>query len=185
MGEAKVVVPPVDQAGEQGVVLASSFVARLLVAVLPSTSADFRSRFWWASASGSTSRPASTAASTSSLMARRASVACSARSATVLRCGVLHVDQLSQAVGVAQGMRDVGVGVVRGPRVMHRHTLEPRQDLRRVHPLGAPLACTVSRTSVAVDAECIQASFPAVRSPVSSKCATSAPAIRSVITGIT
>jgi hypothetical protein len=47
------------------------------------------------------------------------------------------------------------------------------------------LACTLSSTSVSVDAECIQASLPAVRSPVSSKCATSAPAIRSVITGIT
>ena len=38
---------------------------------------------------------------------------------------------------------------------------------------------------MSVDAECIQASFPAVRSPVSSKCATSASAIRSLITGIT
>lgn len=52
-------------------------------------------------------------------------------------------------------------------------------------PLVPRLACTLNRTSVPVDAECIHASFPAVRSPVSSKCATRAPAIRPVITGIT
>lgn len=36
-----------------------------------------------------------------------------------------------------------------------------------------------------VDAECIQCSFPAVRNPVPSKCATAEPAIRSRITAIT
>jgi hypothetical protein len=51
--------------------------------------------------------------------------------------------------------------------------------------LAPRLACTVNSTSVSVDAECIQCSFPAVRNPVSSKCATGASAIRSLITGIT
>src|SRR5712691_2289550 len=35
------------------------------------------------------------------------------------------------------------------------------------------LACTVTRTYLPEDAECTQASFPATRNPVSSKCATS------------
>jgi hypothetical protein len=46
-------------------------------------------------------------------------------------------------------------------------------------------AWTVSRTSVGADAECIHAGRPAVRNPVSSKCADPAPAIRVVITGTT
>ena len=36
------------------------------------------------------------------------------------------------------------------------------------------LACTVTSTYFPDEAECTQASFPAVRNPVSSKCATSA-----------
>ena len=36
------------------------------------------------------------------------------------------------------------------------------------------LACTVTSTNFPQDAECTQASLPAVRNPVSSKCATSA-----------
>ncbi len=43
------------------------------------------------------------------------------------------------------------------------------------------LACTVTSTCFPQDAEWTQASFPAVRNPVSSKCATSAPARYSVI----
>ena len=38
------------------------------------------------------------------------------------------------------------------------------------------LGCTVTRTNLPDDAECTQASFPATRNPVSSKCATSAAA---------
>lgn len=41
-------------------------------------------------------------------------------------------------------------------------------------PLAPRRGWTVSSTSVAVDAECIQASLPATRRPVSSKCTTCA-----------
>ena len=43
------------------------------------------------------------------------------------------------------------------------------------------LGCTVTSTNFPADAEWTQASFPATRNPVSSKCATSAPARAAVM----
>lgn len=65
---------------------------------------------------------------------------------------------------------------------MHRHPVSTGRT-PAASILWAPRrACTVSSTSVDVDAEGIQCSFPATCSPVSSTCATTAAAILSRIT---
>src|SRR5262249_37592149 len=99
--------------------------------------------------------------------------------------GVGGGGQPAQGVGVAQSMGGAGVGVVRAHASCTATPVNAGSTPAASIALVARLACALSSTSVGVHAECSQASLPAVRSPVSSKCATGAPAIRSRITGRT
>src|SRR5262249_38651946 len=91
------------------------------------------------------------------------------------RGGVGDGLQLAQCVRAAQSVRaDAAVAVVGRPAVVHRDPGEGRQDPCGVHGLAARLGWTVISVNLPAEAECTQASLPATRNPVSSKCATGA-----------
>jgi hypothetical protein len=90
---------------------------------------------------------------------------------------VNHGLKLSQGVRVAERVPgELGVGVVRCPRVMDRDAGEGGEHPGGVHPWVPRLSWTVISAWFPAEAEWTQASFPATRNPVSSKCATPAAA---------
>jgi hypothetical protein len=88
--------------------------------------------------------------------------------------------QLTQHVSVSQGMTGhPGVGVIRRPRIVTGDPAKPGSTPAASIPSVPRLGCTVISENSSVEAECTQASLPATRSPVSSKCATGAAVIAS------